>query len=68
MLNLFRILLLVQPVRRRLPHLHCSVHERLLGDKVDDAAVHKDHFAALDVWDDVVAVLAPFGVGAEEGA
>lgn len=68
MLHLLRVLLLVQPIRRRLPHLHGSIYERLLGDKVDDAAVHEDHLAALDALDDVVAVLAPFGVGAEEGA
>ena len=68
MLNLVRILLLIQPVRRRLPHLHGSPHQRLLGDKVHHAAVHEDHLAVLDVVDDVVAVLAPHGVGAEEGA
>lgn len=68
MLDLVRILLLVQPVRRCLPHLHSSAHKRLLGDEVHHPAVHEDHLSALDVIDDVVAVLAPHGVGAEEGA
>lgn len=68
MLDLVRILLFVQPVRRRLPHLHSSAHKRLLGDEVHHPAVHEHHLSVLDVIDDVVAVLAPLGVGAEEGA
>jgi hypothetical protein len=69
-LNLLRILLLIQTIRRRLPDLYICADEGLLRLKVDDLAVHKGHFTTVLGLsdDDVGAVLAVGRVGAEEGA
>lgn len=68
MFLLLWILLLIQPIRRRLPHLHGSVDQRLLSDKVEHLAMHEDHLTTLDARHDIITVLAPFRVRTEEGA
>lgn len=67
-LLLVRILLLVQSVCRRLPHLHGGAHQWLLSGKIDDTTMHEGHLTIRDPLDDVIAVLAVGGVGAEEWA
>lgn len=67
-LNLLGILLLVQAVCRRLPHLNRRANKRLLSLKVHDTAVHKDHLAILGLGhDDIRTVVAVGRVSAEEG-
>lgn len=66
-LDLLGILLLVQAVCRRLPHLDRRADKRLLGVKVHHATVHVGHLAVLGLGDhDVVTVLAIGRVGTEE--
>lgn len=66
-LHLVGILLLVQPIRRGLPHFNRGTCKRLLRRKVHHTAVHEGHLAVGGLGDDDVgAVLAVGRVGAEE--
>lgn len=69
-LNLLRILLLIQTIRRRLPDLNVCADQRLLRLEINNLTVHKDHLAAvLGLSDDNIgAVLAVGSISAEEGA
>lgn len=68
-LRLVRILLLIQPVCRRLPHLHRRADERLLARKVKHLSVHEDHLTVRGLGDDGVgAILAVGRVSTEERA
>jgi hypothetical protein len=68
-LNLLGILLLIQPVRRSLPHLNRRTDKRLLSLEVHDTAVHERHLRISGFrLDDVLSVLAVRRIGAEERA
>jgi hypothetical protein len=68
-LNLLGILLLIQPIRRSLPHLNRRTDKRLLGLEVHDATMHERHLRiSRFCLDNVLAVLAVRRIGAEERA
>lgn len=68
-LNLLGVLLLIQPVRRSLPHLNRRTDKRLLGLEVHDATVHEGHLSISRFrLDDVLPVLTVRCIGAEERA
>jgi hypothetical protein len=59
-LDLIGVLLLVQTVGRRLPHLHHGARDGFLGDVVDDSAMHVGYFAIFHPRHEAVPIL-PMG-------
>lgn len=68
-LDLVIILLLIETIRRSLPHLDRRAHERFLRHKIHHLTVHKSHLAVFGFCDhDIGAILTIWGIGAEERA
>lgn len=62
------VLEVVLSIRRRLPDVDRGIDNGLLGIEVDDFAVHERDLAVVLVLHDLVAQLAPGGVGGPEWA
>ena len=65
-LDLVRILLFIQPIRRSLPHLNGGSDNRFLGLEIHHATMHKHHLAVLHASDYIIPILAVGSVRAEE--
>ena len=66
--HLVLVLLLVEAVGRRVPHVQLGAFDRLVGEVVAHDAVHVGVVAVRDVVHDAAAHGASGGVGAPEGA
>ena len=63
------VLLLVQPIRRSLPHLNRRPYEGLLAREIEYLPMHKCHLSIGRLrLNNILAVLAPRRVSAEERA